>query len=67
MVGTSGRIEGRVLLLTASARSLPACTFDRYRLQRIEHDLDLAAQQVGHGGRTALVRHVLDIDPRPPT
>ena len=33
-------------------------------MQRIEHDLDLAADQVGDTRRTTLVRYVLYVDPR---
>ena len=60
MVGTSGRSRQRFLPVTASARSLPAfmCGTDGV----VEHELDLAAEQVVQRRARALVGHVRHLD-----
>ena len=41
---------------------LAALNVREHRLQRIEHDLNLSADQIGHRRRAALVWDMLDVD-----
>ena len=61
-VGTSGNSEKRFLLVTAMARSLPACEIAERRRQHAKGDRHMAAEQVVHDRRRALVGDDRDIE-----
>ena len=57
------RNDGRSDLARDGERAQPAgLHIGQHRLQRVEHDLDLAADHVGDTRGAALVGHVLDVD-----
>ena len=63
MVGTSGSAGERCGEVTAIARRLPALTCVDRGGQVVEHERDLAADEVVHGRRRSPVGHVDDSTP----
>ena len=61
-VGVSGSSGWRLAPVCTSARALPALTRRRERQHRADHHRHVAADQVLHRGRAALVGHVLQLD-----